>query len=65
METEIKDVKRDLESLKKIVSEMRERMIDEDSIMTEEDYDALLAAREEKKRNELTSFDDLKKELKL
>ena len=65
METEIKDVRRDLESLKKIVNEMRERMIDVDSIMTEEDYNAILVAREEKRRNELTSFDDLKKELRL
>ena len=65
METEIKDVRRDLESLKKIVNEMKERMIDADSIMAEEDYDAILAAREEKKSNKLTGFDDLKKELKL
>ena len=65
METEIKDVRRDLESLKKIVNEMKERMIDVDSIMTEEDYNAILVAREEKRRNELTSFDDLKKELRL
>jgi len=40
-------------------------MIDADSIMAEEDYDAILAAREEKKSNKLTGFDDLKKELKL
>ena len=65
METELNVVKRDLESLKKIVNEMKERMIDADSIMAEEDYDAILAAREEKKSNKLTGFDDLKKELKL
>ena len=65
METELNVVKRDLESPKKIVNEMKERMIDADSIMAEEDYDAILAAREEKKSNKLTGFDDLKKELKL
>ena len=40
-------------------------MIDIDTIMTEEDYEAILAAREEKQGGELISLDDLKKELNL
>ncbi|MBI4152906.1 hypothetical protein HY497_00140 [Candidatus Woesearchaeota archaeon] len=55
---ELKEIRKDLSFLKK-------HMVDVDSIMTEEDYHALLAYREEKKKGQLISHEDLKKKLGL
>ncbi len=63
MEVGISDIKKDLDFLKKIVLEMRAKMIDPDSIMDEDDFAALATAREEKINRKLVSFEDLKKDL--
>ncbi|MBL7160433.1 MAG: hypothetical protein ISS93_01110 [Candidatus Aenigmarchaeota archaeon] len=55
-----------MEKINKIeqeVMEIKAHMADVDSIMTEEDYEALLAYREEKAAGKLTSRVDIVKEL--
>ncbi len=54
-----------LDTIEKEVKEIKNNMVDVDSIMTEEDYEALLTYREEKKTGKLTTHDQLKKELGL
>lgn len=54
-----------LDTIEKEVKEIKNNMVDADSIMTEEDYESLLAYREEKKTGKLTTHDQLKKELGL
>lgn len=55
---ELKEIRKDLSFLKK-------HMVDVDSIMTEDDYSALLAYRDEKKKGKLISHEELKKKLGL
>lgn len=52
-----------LGKLEKEVKKMKEHMADIDSVMTEDDYVALLEYRKEKKENKLISHEQLKKEL--
>ncbi len=55
-----------LQKLGKIEKEIRyikENMLDADSIMTEEDFEALLEYRKDKKAGKLISHEDVKKEL--
>jgi len=54
-----------LEKIEKQVEVISEHMIDIDSIMTEEDYEALLSYREEKQDGKLISHEQVKKELGL
>lgn len=54
-----------LEEIKSELDYIKEHMVDMDSIMTEEDYEALQAYREEKKTGKLISHEQLKKELGL
>ena len=54
-----------LDKIEQELVEIKEHMIDVDSIMTEEDYEALLAYRKEKSAGTLTSHENLKKELGL
>ena len=54
-----------LEKIEKQVEVISEHMIDIDSIMTEEDYEALLYYREEKQDGKLISHEQVKKELGL
>ena len=54
-----------LEKIEKQVEVISEHMIDIDSIMTEEDYEALLSYREEKQGGRLISHEQVKKELGL
>ena len=66
METEILNkIQEDLEFLKKEVVEIKEHMVDIDSIMTEDDYKALLDYEKEKSQGNLKSHEKLKKELGL
>lgn len=58
-------IHRDIESVKKAVAEIREHMVDVDSIMTEDDYRALEEYKREKSGGNLTSHEGLKKELGL
>lgn len=54
-----------LGDIEKELEEIKKNMVDIDSIMTEEDYEALLAYRKEKKEGTLTSHDKMKKKLGL
>ena len=53
---EIKEIRKDLDFIK-------EHMVDIDSIMTEDDYEALQDYRREKKEGKLISHEQLVKEL--
>ena len=66
METELLNkIHKDLEFVKKEVIEIKQHMVDIDSIMTEDDYKALQDYREEKSKGKLISHEQLKKELGL
>lgn len=52
-----------LHKIEKDVEEIKAHMADVDSIMTEEDYEALLAYRKEKAEGKLISHEEIKKEL--
>lgn len=52
-----------LEKIEKDVAEIKKHMVDADSIMTEEDYEALLEFRKEKASGKLISHEQLKREL--
>ena len=54
-----------LEKIEKEVSQIKEDMVDRDSIMTEEDYLALLEYRKEKAAGKLISHKQIKKEFGL
>ncbi|MBE0522671.1 MAG: hypothetical protein IBX39_10465 [Candidatus Methanoperedenaceae archaeon] len=54
-----------LEKIEKDVAEIKKHMVDVDSIMTEEDYEALLKFRKEKSSGKLISHEQLKRELGL
>ncbi|HLD57856.1 MAG TPA: hypothetical protein VJA47_06100 [archaeon] len=54
-----------LDRIEKEIHEIKEHMVDIDSIMTEDDYEALLAYRKEKASGKLISHGQLKKELGL
>ncbi len=56
-------LREDLESLKKEVEGLKQNMVDPDSILTEEDYEDLLAYRNEKSKKMLVSEKDIKKDL--
>lgn len=66
METELLNkIQKDLEFVKKEVIEIKEHIVDIDSIMTEGDYKALQSYIKEKSEGKLKSHEDLKKELGL
>ncbi len=54
-----------LDKIEQELVEIKEHMVDVDSIMTEQDYEALLAYRKEKESGTLISHENLKKELGL
>lgn len=54
-----------LDQIEKEVHQIKDHMVDIDSIMTEEDYEALLAYRKEKASGNLISHEQLKKEIGL
>jgi hypothetical protein len=58
-----KDFENDLRSIKDEIAFIKDNMADKDSIMTEDDYEALIEYRKDKQSNKLTSHEDLKKEL--
>ena len=61
----LETIHNDLEFVKKEVVEIKQHMVDIDSIMTEEDYKALQSYKEEKSKGRLISHEKLKKELGL
>ncbi len=54
-----------IEKIEKEIAEIKKNMVDADSIMTEEDYKALLDYRKEKSQGKLVSHEKVKKELGL
>ncbi len=58
-----KDLKDELSAIRKDLNYIKQHMVDADTIMTEDDYSALLEYRKDKKANNLTSHDQLKEEL--
>lgn len=52
-------IMKEIEQIKSKLGYLEEHMVDWDSIMTEEDYEALLAYREEKKSGKLISEEEL------
>lgn len=52
-----------LGEIEKEIRYIKENMLDADSIMTEEDFEALLEYRKDKKAGKLISHADVKKEL--
>jgi len=54
-----------LDKIEQELGEIKEHMIGVDSIMTEDDYEALVAYRKEKSAGKLISHEDVKKELEL
>lgn len=52
-----------LSEIEKEIRYIKENMLDADSIMTEEDFEALLDYRKDKKAGKLISHADVKKEL--
>ena len=66
METELLNkIQKDLEFVKKEITEIKDHMVDIDSIITEDDYEALQNYRKEKLEGKLRSHEELKKELGL
>jgi len=63
METD--QLSRRLDALERSVERLRAQTVDQDSIMTEEDYKALLRYREEKATGRLVDHATLKRELGL
>lgn len=55
----------ELEAIRHDINYIKKHMVDQDSIMTEDDYHALQEYRIEKKAGKLTSHEQLKKELGL
>ncbi len=52
-----------LEKIEKQVVQIKEHMVDVDSIMTEKDYEALLEFRKEKASGTLISHEQIKREV--
>lgn len=65
MTNEMKLVLDKLDTIKVELDFIKKNMIDMDSILTEEDYQALIEYRKEKLTGKLISHEQLKKELRL
>jgi len=59
----LETIHKDLEFVKKELMEIKKRMENTDSIMTEDDYEALQEYNLEKSEGKLTAHEELKKEL--
>jgi len=64
METQ-SNVERRLEKVERAIIEIQNKIIDTDSIMTEEDFEALISYRKEKDSGRLVSQEEVIKELGL
>ena len=53
--SEAKKMEEEIKALRKDVDYLKKNMVDPDSIMTEDDFEKLLAYREEKEKGELIS----------
>tara|TARA_Y100000310_G_scaffold29928_1_gene28442 strand:- start:1318 stop:1521 length:204 start_codon:yes stop_codon:yes gene_type:complete len=63
MTSEAKEILGKLDAIKSELDYIKEHMVDSDSILTEEDKKDLANAREEYKKGETTSLEELEKEL--
>ena len=63
MTNEMKQVLMKLDTIKVELDFIKKNMIDIDSILTEDDYQALMEYRKEKSTDKLISHEQLKKEL--
>lgn len=61
----LETIHKDLEFVKRELMEIKKRMENTDSIMTEDDYEALQEYNLEKSEGKLTAHEELKKELGL
>jgi len=61
----LETIHKDLEFVKRELMEIKKRMENRDSIMTEDDYEALQEYNLEKSEGKLTAHEELKKELGL
>lgn len=59
----IQELETEIRTIKKEVAYLKEHMVDVDSIMTEDDFEALVEYRKEKKAGKLAPHEQLKKEL--
>jgi len=59
------EIVHELRAIREDIDFIKGHMVDVDSIMTEDDYLSLNEYRDEKKSDELTSHDNLKKEMGL
>lgn len=64
MATEMKQILEKLEEIKIELDDLKERMVDPDAVLDEEDIIAIYEAEKEEKEGKLTSLEELKKELK-
>ncbi len=55
----------ELEAIRQDINYIKKHMVDQDSIMSEDDYHVLQEYKKEKKTGKLTSHEQLKKELGL
>lgn len=63
MEAEIKNIKEDLEELKKVITKMKERMVDIDMVLTSEEEKRLENSLEEYKNRKVILLEDFEKEV--
>jgi len=63
MTNENKQIINELKNIKIDINFIKQHMIDVDSIMTKEDYEALKEYEKEKREGKLISHEELKKEL--
>jgi len=59
------DLTRRLDALERSIDTLKRELVNQDSIMTEEDYEALLRYREEKADGSLVDHETIKRELGL
>lgn len=65
MASDTRQILQELKVIKKELDFIKENMVDIDSVVTEEDYEALLEYRKQKSQGKLISHKQLKKELGL
>ncbi len=64
MATEMKQILEKLEEIKTELDDLKERMVDPDAVLDEEDIIAIYESEKEEKEGKLTSLEEFKKELK-
>jgi hypothetical protein len=60
----MREMEKELKSIKRDIAYIKNNMIDPDAILSEDDYEALRKYRAQKKKGTLITHEQLKKELK-